>query len=54
MTLTAFAVVRHAQYCEADVPVLIENARLWLVSVAPFKEDADPEVLARLRRREHS
>jgi len=49
--MTLYGVLRHADYCGADIPALMEEARLWLASVVPFREDADPEVVARLRRR---
>ena len=49
--MTSYGVLRHADFCGADMPVLIEEARLWLASVVPFREDADPEAIARLRRR---
>ena len=50
--MTSYGVLRHADFCGADIPVLIEEARLWLASVVPFREDADPEIVARLRRRD--
>lgn len=48
--MTMFGVVRHAQYCGADVPTLMDEARRWLASVVPFREDADPDVVAYLSR----
>lgn len=48
--MTMHGVLRHADYCNADIPALIEAARLWLASVVPFREDANPEVVAYLKR----
>ena len=50
--MMTYGVLRHADFCGADIPALMEHARLWLASVVPFREDADPEVVARLRRRD--
>ena len=50
--MLSYGVLRHADFCGADIPALIEDARLWLASVVPFREDADPEVVAHLRRRD--
>jgi len=50
--LTMQGVLRHADFCKADIPRLIEEARVWLASVITFREDADPDALARLMRRE--
>lgn len=47
-------VLRHADFCGADIGTLLEEARLWLVSVIPLREDADPTVLDRLNRREQT
>jgi len=43
-------VLRHAQFCGADVEALRAEARRWLVSKVPLREDADPEVIAHLKR----
>ena len=48
--LTFHGVLRHAAFCDADIQVLLDNARLWLVSVVPFRGDADPSVIAHLAR----
>ncbi len=45
-------VLRHADFCKADIPRLLEEARLWLASVIPYRKDADPVAVARLQRRE--
>lgn len=50
--MTTHGVLRHADFCGADIPALMEEARLWLVSAVPLREDADPEVIGRLSRRE--
>ena len=48
--MTMHGVLRHADYCKADSHALIGAARVWLASVVPFREDADPEVVACLKR----
>lgn len=48
--MTFYGVLRHADFCGADIQALIDSARLWLVSVVPFQEDADPAILAHLLR----
>ena len=50
--MTMYGVLRHADFCKADIPELMQEARLWLASVAPFREDADPAVIAQLNRRD--
>ncbi len=50
--MITYGVLRHAYFCGADIPRLMEETRLWLASVVPLREDADPEVLAHLTRRE--
>lgn len=45
-------VLRDADFCKADIQGLIEEARLWLASVITFREDADPDVIARFTRRD--
>lgn len=49
--MTMHGVLRHADFCKADISDLMQEARLWLASVAPFRDDADPTVLAHLNRR---
>lgn len=49
-SMTTYGALRHADFCGADIAALLEDARLWLVSVTPFREDADPDVMDRLRR----
>jgi hypothetical protein len=34
-----YGVLRHADFCGADIPALMEDARLWLASVVPFRDD---------------
>lgn len=48
--VTMYGVLRHADYCNADIPALMDEARLWLVSVVPFRDDADPAVVTYLSR----
>lgn len=52
--ITTQGVLRHADFCGADIPRLLEEARLWLLSVVPLREDADPQVVSFLSRREHT
>ncbi len=52
--ITTLGVLRHADFCGADIPRLLEEARLWLLSVSPLREDADPEAVSFLSRREHT
>jgi hypothetical protein len=49
--MTMHGVLRHADFVKADISALIEEATRWLASVVPFREDADPEVVARLKHR---
>ena len=48
--MTMYGVLRHADFVKADISALIEEATRWLASVVPFREDADPDVVARLKR----
>lgn len=50
--MTMHGVLRHADFCKADIPGLMQEARLWLASVVPLREDADPAVIAELNRRD--
>jgi len=52
-TLTNYGCLRFGAFSGADLDTLTEDARLWLASVVPFKEDADQEVIAQLRERQH-
>lgn len=45
-------VFQHGAFCGADMEIAWAAGRQWLASVVPFKEDADPEVIERLRRKE--
>jgi hypothetical protein len=49
--MTTYGVLRHADFCGADITSLLESARVWLAGAVPYREDADPEVVARLKRR---
>lgn len=42
-------VLRHADFCGADIPALTDEARAWLAGRIPLRSDADPEARARLR-----
>jgi hypothetical protein len=48
--MTMHGVLRHADFCKADIPKLLNDARLWLASVIPVRENADPDLIARLTR----
>jgi hypothetical protein len=48
--MTLHGVLRYADYAGEDIPELMEEARLWLASVIPFREDADVEVVEHLKR----
>lgn len=52
--MTTYGVLRHADFCGADIPTLLEEARLFLLSVTPLREDADPATVNLLGRREHT
>lgn len=47
-SMTTRGVLQFADFCGADIAQLIDEARIWLASVVPLREDADPEVVARL------
>lgn len=47
--MAQIGVLRHADFCGADIPALMDEARTWLADRTPFKPDADPESIARLR-----
>ena len=49
--MTAHGVLRHADFCGVDIAAILERARVWLAGVIPYREDADPDVVARLKRR---
>ncbi|MBU4188900.1 MAG: hypothetical protein KJ817_11945 [Actinobacteria bacterium] len=51
-TMTSYGCLRFADFSGADLNALTENARVWLARVVPFKEDADLEVISRLRERQ--
>jgi len=48
--MTFHGVLRHADFCKADIPNLLNDARLWLASVVPIRKDADPEAVAWFKR----
>ncbi len=47
-TVTQYGVLKFADYSGADIPALLEGARKWLGPQIPFKNDADPEIVARI------
>ena len=51
--MTAYGVLRHADFCGVDIAVMLEQARIWLADVIPYRADADPDLVARLKRRAH-
>lgn len=48
--MVTYGVLRHADFCGADIPRLMREARRWLADAVPFAEDADPAVIAHLNR----
>lgn len=48
--MVTYGVLRHADFCGADIPRLMREARRWLVDAVSFAEDADPAVIAHLNR----
>lgn len=48
--MTAHGVLRHADFCGADIRALLEGSRAWLAGVIPYRPNADPDVVARLKR----
>lgn len=48
--MTTWGVFRHADFSGADIPQLAGEARCWLVSVAPIRDDADQSVIDYLSR----
>lgn len=48
--MTLHGVLRHADFVQADIGALAEEARLWLSSVIPYREDADPGLVAFMRQ----
>lgn len=47
--MTSYGALRFADFCGADIETLMKDARIWLAGVIPLKDDADPEVIRRLR-----
>jgi hypothetical protein len=45
--MTLYGVLRFADFSGADIGSLVDEAKRWLASVIPIREDADPEVVAR-------
>lgn len=50
--VTDVAALRFVDFSGADIPALIDEARLWLAERIPLRPDADPEIVARFSRRE--
>lgn len=50
-TMTRYGCLKFADFSGADPNTLAEDARVWLASVIPFRDDIDPKVIARLRNR---
>lgn len=48
-TMTQYAVLKYAQFSGADIWSLMKASSVWLTSVITLREDADPQVVARLR-----
>ncbi|MGH8523523.1 MAG: hypothetical protein ACREXY_04705 [Gammaproteobacteria bacterium] len=48
--MTNWGVLRFADFCGADIAKLIDESRVWLASVIPLRDDADPDIVARLRQ----
>lgn len=48
--MTTYGVLRHADFRQADIGRMIEQSRLWLSSVIPFRDDADAATVALLKR----
>ena len=48
--LTMYGVLRHADFAGAHIADVMDEARRWLASVVPHRDDADPAVLAQLAR----
>lgn len=46
--MTAWGVVRQAQFSGFEIDPLFDEATRWLATVVPFREDADPDVIAYL------
>ncbi len=48
--MATYGVLRHADFCGADIPRLMGEARRWLTDAATFADDAEPAVIAHLNR----
>lgn len=48
--MLSYGVLRHADFCQADIKSMLGRARHWLGSVIPFRDDADPAIVSDLRR----
>ncbi len=48
-SMTTYGVLRHADFVKADIATALDDAKQWLASVVPFRDDADPDVIARLK-----
>lgn len=46
--MTGWGVLRHVDFCGLEIQPVLDEARRWLATVVPFREDADPEVIAYL------
>lgn len=49
--LVMHGVLRFADFSGFDIPTLVTEARTWLASVIPFREDADPAIVEKLKSR---
>ncbi len=47
--MTTYGVLKFADYSGADIGELILEAQSWLAEVIPFRADADPSVIGRLK-----
>ena len=50
--MTGLGVARHVQFGGLELQPVLDEARRWLATVVPFRDDADPEVIAHLQRGE--
>lgn len=48
-TMAQIGVLRHAHWCGADIPTLMNGARVWLADHITLRPDSDSDALARLR-----
>lgn len=52
--MTTWGVLRHADFSGYEIEPLLSEAKRWLASVVPLRDDADPEVVARLFGHDHN